>query len=131
MEEYLAETVSLNYNKAKTKVTLENNTISGRTFITMCVRFSQDKGTDVGTGEGTDKEASDEENKMQDRDGDGFIGYLDINDAAKTAYPKLDNTDLKLYDKIEFKVTNGDNLDGVKYDWFINGVAGSIHGWLL
>ncbi len=115
-------TVSLNYNKAKTKVTIENNTVSGSTFVSMCVRFSQDKGTDVGTGEGTDKEASDEENKMQDRDGDGFIGYLDINDAAKTAYPKLDNTDLKLYDKIEFKVTNGDNLDGVKYDWFINGV---------
>ncbi len=115
-------TVSLNYNKAKTKVTLENNTISGRTFITMCVRFSQDKGTDVGIGEGTEKEVVDEENKMQDRDNDGFIGYLDINDSDKTKFPDLKFGEANLGDNFDFLVTNGDNLDDVEYRWYINGV---------
>lgn len=115
-------TVSLNYNKAKTKVTIENNTISGSTFITMCVRFSQDNGADVGIGELTDKEVVDEESKMQDRDKDGFIGYLDINDSDKNKFPELKFGEANLGDNFDFRVTNGDNLDDVEYRWYINGV---------
>lgn len=113
------EAISLEYNKAKAKVTIVNNTVSGNTYILMCVGFSKiDEKETIGKGE---NDNSKPENQLDDNDHDGFIGYLDINDNDKKKFPELKLGQANLGDNINIQVTNGNNLDDVDYKWLING----------